>query len=69
MTTAKQFNFEKSYQELEKIVEQFESGDIDLDQSLKEFERGLELAEKLKAKLSEVENKVIEIKQKFENNE
>jgi exodeoxyribonuclease VII small subunit len=59
------FNFEKSYKEIEKIVEQFESGDIDLDQSLKEFERGLKLAEQLKAKLSEVENKVIEIKNKF----
>lgn len=66
---SKQINFEKSFKELEKIVEKFEAGEIDLDQSLKEFERGLELAEKLKSRLSEVENKVIEIKQKFGNNE
>lgn len=59
------FNFEQAYQELEKIVSEFESGEIDLDLGLKKFERGLELASELKKRLSEVENKVIEIKKKF----
>ena len=39
---------------------------MDLDKGLKQFERGLELASLLKEKLSEVENKVVEIKKKFE---
>lgn len=60
------FNFEKSFSELEDIVEKFESGTISLDESLKQFERGLELAQELKKRLSDVENKIAEIKQKFE---
>ncbi len=65
MPEQQQFNFEKSFEELEKIVQKFESGDIDLDQSLKEFERGLELAKLLKGRLKKVENKIVEIKNKF----
>ena len=38
---------------------------MDLDEGLKKFERGLELATFCKDKLTEVENKVEEIKKKF----
>ena len=37
-------DFEKSISELEKIVSLLESGDITLDESIKLFERGTELA-------------------------
>ena len=61
-------DFAKSFDELEKITEWFDSEEhLDLDKGLKQFERGLELASALKEKLSEVENKVMEIKKKFEN--
>lgn len=60
------FNFEKSFTELEAIVEKFESGTIGLDESLQQFERGLELASQLKQRLNDVENKITEIKRKFE---
>lgn len=60
-------DFAKSFEELEKITQWFDSEEhLDLDKGLKQFERGLELASMLKQKLSEVENKVVEIKQKFE---
>ncbi len=60
-------DFAKSFEELEKITEWFDSEEhLDLDKGLKQFERGLELASLLKEKLSEVENKVVEIKKKFE---
>jgi exodeoxyribonuclease VII small subunit len=36
-------DFEKSLAELESLVEQLESGDLNLDQSLKQFKRGVEL--------------------------
>jgi exodeoxyribonuclease VII small subunit len=36
-------NFEKSLEELEKLVDQLESGDLSLDESLKQFKRGVEL--------------------------
>lgn len=61
-------DFAKSFEELEKITQWFDSEEhLDLDKGLKQFERGLELASLLKQKLSEVENKVIEIKKKFES--
>lgn len=60
-------DFAKSFEELEKITEWFDSEEhLDLDKGLKQFERGLELASLLKEKLSEVENKVTEIKKRFE---
>ncbi|MCX6715333.1 MAG: exodeoxyribonuclease VII small subunit [Candidatus Uhrbacteria bacterium] len=61
-------DFAKSFEELEKITQWFDSEEhLDLDKGLKQFERGLELASLLKQKLSEVENKVTEIKKKFES--
>jgi exodeoxyribonuclease VII small subunit len=36
-------DFEKSLQELESLVEQLESGELSLDDSLKQFRRGVEL--------------------------
>lgn len=61
----KTFNFAKAFEELETITEWFESEEVDLDEGLKKFERGLELAKQCKEKLGEVENKVKEIKEKF----
>ena len=39
----KQADFETSIAELEKLVERMESGEADLDESLKLFKRGIEL--------------------------
>ncbi|HBR81002.1 MAG: exodeoxyribonuclease VII small subunit [Candidatus Uhrbacteria bacterium GW2011_GWE2_45_35] len=59
-------NFSQAFDELEQITEWFEKGEADLDEGLKKFERGLELAKVCKEKLSEVENKIKELKKKFE---
>ncbi|MBI4457450.1 exodeoxyribonuclease VII small subunit [Candidatus Uhrbacteria bacterium] len=61
----KKFNFGEAYQELEQIIGWFEREEVDLDEGLKKFERGLALAQKCKERLKEVENKVVEIKAKF----
>lgn len=61
----KKLSFEKSFSELEKIVQELESDKIDLDEGLKKYERGLELAAACQKKLKEVENKVRLIKAKF----
>ncbi|MDO8581425.1 MAG: exodeoxyribonuclease VII small subunit [bacterium] len=58
-------SFAKAFEELEKITQSFEKGAFDLDDGLKQFERGLELAAVLKKKLSDIENKVEVIKKKF----
>lgn len=36
-------DFEKSLEELEALVERLESGDLSLDESLRQFKRGVEL--------------------------
>ncbi len=61
----KDTSFAKTFEELEKITQSFEKGAFDLDEGLKQFERGLELAGILKKKLADVENKVEVIKKKF----
>lgn len=61
----KKLNVEQAFQELEQITAWFEKEEIDLEEGLAKFERGLELARKLKTRLGEVENRVKEIKAKF----
>ncbi len=57
--------FAEAFQELETITAWFETAEVDLDEGLKKFERGLELAQICKAKLAEVDNKVVDLKKKF----
>ena len=59
------FNFTKGFEELEKIVRDFESRELDLEKDLPQFERGLELAKKLQGRLKEIENTVVDIEKKF----
>lgn len=58
MTTKQQLSFETAIDELEQIVAQLESGDLELEQSLKLFERGIELTRVSQNKLQEAEQKV-----------
>ena len=50
--------FEVALGELEQVVEQLESGDLSLEDSLAAFERGVGLVKYCNQKLSEVEKKV-----------
>ena len=51
-------DFEKSLKQLEQIVRELESGDVDLDQSLKKFEQGIELYKKCRSTLENAEKKI-----------
>lgn len=51
-------DFEKSLAELESLVEQLESGDLSLDQSLKQFKRGVELTRHCQGVLDEAQQTV-----------
>ena len=51
-------NFEKALEELESIVEDLESGDLSLENSLKSFEKGITLATQWQEKLSQAELQV-----------
>lgn len=58
------FDFEKSLEELEQLVGRMEQGELTLEQSLKEFERGVELTRHCQTALQEVEQKVEVLLQK-----
>lgn len=61
----KGFDFGEAYKELEGIIGWFERDEVDLEEGLRKFERGLELARMCKGRLKEVENRVVQIKAKF----
>ncbi|PIZ54188.1 exodeoxyribonuclease VII small subunit, partial [Candidatus Uhrbacteria bacterium CG_4_10_14_0_2_um_filter_41_7] len=65
MATKKELSFQQAFAELEKLTEWFETEEVNLDEGLKKYEQGLELAEICKKKLAEVENKVFKLKKKF----
>ena len=51
-------NFEKALEELEGIVEDLESGDLSLENSLKSFEKGIKLSRQCQEQLSKAELQV-----------
>ncbi len=51
-------NFEQSLAELEKLVEEMEHGDLNLEQSLKDYERGIQLTRACQEALQQAEQKV-----------
>lgn len=51
-------DFEKSLAELEQIVERLERGDLSLDESLQQFERGVQLTKSCQTALKQAEHKV-----------
>ena len=59
--------FEKSLEKLEGLVKKLESGELDLDQSLKAFEEGVRLSRVCEKKLNEAEKR-IEVLLKNNNN-
>tara|TARA_B100001175_G_scaffold260324_1_gene229213 strand:- start:4572 stop:4805 length:234 start_codon:yes stop_codon:yes gene_type:complete len=58
VTKKTDINFEKSLEELEGIVENLESGDLSLENSLKSFEKGIKLARQCQEQLSKAELQV-----------
>jgi exodeoxyribonuclease VII small subunit len=55
-------NFEDAQQELEQIVQQLESGQADLDKSIRLWERGEELHRICLEKLESAQGKIEELK-------
>ena len=51
-------DFEKALTELESLVEQLESGDLNLDQSLQQFKRGVELTRHCQGVLEQAQQTV-----------
>lgn len=51
-------DFEKSLQELEALVQKMESGELSLEESLQEFERGVQLTRQCQEALTVAEQRV-----------
>ena len=50
--------FEESLSELEQIASNLESGNLGLDEAIKEFEKGIKLSKECSQKLDEAEKKI-----------
>ena len=51
-------SFEDNLKELEEIVKNLESGNLNLEEAIKEFEKGMALSKKCTDKLEEAEKKI-----------
>lgn len=58
MARARSNEFEKSFQQLEKIVQRLEAEELPLDEALRLFEEGIGLSRFCHQKLEEVEKKI-----------
>ncbi len=54
----KKLSFEEALNNLEEIVEKFESGEFSLDEMIKKYEEGSDLAKFCLTKLEAAENKI-----------
>ena len=55
---AKTVDFEQALGELEAVVDRLEHGELPLEEALRQFERGVELARSCQASLQQAEQKV-----------
>lgn len=65
MTTAKK-NYQTMSAELDTILVSLQTGELDIDEATKAYERGIQLVGQLEKYLKTAENKVISIKASFE---
>lgn len=56
-----ELNFEASINALEELVEKMEGGEFSLEESLKQFERGISLARSCQQTLRKAEQKVMQL--------
>lgn len=64
--STKKLTLNEAFSQLEKLVSEFESGDVQLEESVEKFKQGLELAAQLKKQLSVLENEITTIKQQYD---
>ena len=55
-------SYEIMYAELESIIQSLQSGELSLDESIKQYERSRELITKLEKHLETAQNKITKIK-------
>lgn len=58
-------SFAEQYAELEKIVSEFEQSEVNIEEGLQKFERGLQIATALRKTLDTVENSIEKLKKQY----
>jgi exodeoxyribonuclease VII small subunit len=58
---SKKINFEKSLENLEKLVQELESGELTLEESLEHFEKGVTMYKDCKQVLDTAQKKISEL--------
>lgn len=58
MKNVDELTYKEASQELERIIRSLESGDMELEESLESYTRGVELLKSLRSRLAEAEQKV-----------
>ena len=58
MSDIKEIEFEAALKKLEAIVQNLENGDLSLEQSLKQYEEGVKMADLCSKRLSEAQKRV-----------
>ncbi len=59
-------NYQKLNAELDKLLDKLQSGELDIDDAIKHYERGMAILEQLQKYLATAENKVTKVKKQFE---
>lgn len=67
-TENKELNFEETMQELEKIVQELEKGDLNLDDSINKFEEGMKISKSVSDYLEKTEKKITVLINDGDNN-
>lgn len=57
----KKIDYQKLSEELDEILAKLQSSDLDVDEALKAYERGMDIAKELQVYLKTAENKVTKI--------
>lgn len=66
MTNKKPINYHELNVELDEVLDKLQSGELDIDDAVKAYERGMELIDQLQKNLKESENTVMKIKANFD---
>jgi exodeoxyribonuclease VII small subunit len=59
-------DYKKLSAELDEVLAKLQSADLDVDEAVKAYERGMKLAKELEAYLKEAENKITKVKADWE---
>ncbi|MBP6063310.1 MAG: exodeoxyribonuclease VII small subunit [Fusobacteriaceae bacterium] len=65
----KEDSFEKNLENIDIIIEKLESGDLGLDESIKEYEKAMKLLKKSSEMLNKAQGKVLKVTESLDSNE